>query len=80
MDQGTKVDFNKYSGSSHSVEQFRNDAEQELGTTGHDKADWMWGLAWKHGHEGGFEEVFSQLVDLKAMLIGDKNESDRSLN
>jgi hypothetical protein len=75
------MDFNNYSGEdADSVELFRNDAFKELGLVGHDKAEWIWGLAWKHGHEGGFEEVFSQMVDLKAMLIGEANESNTSFN
>lgn len=75
------MDFNKYKGNCPVVhEQFRMDAFKELGIVGHDKADWMWSLAWKHGHEGGFEEVFFQLRDLTKMLVGDRHESDRRLN
>jgi hypothetical protein len=75
------MDFNKYRGNTPDVhEQFRKDAMEELGLTGHDKADWIWSLAWKHGHFYGFEEVFFQLRDLKAMLVGEKNETNRSLN
>lgn len=75
------MDFNKYKGTCPVVcEQFRMDAMRELGLIGHDKADWIWGLAWKHGHEGGFEEVFSQMETLKSMVIGEENESNRLLN
>lgn len=75
------MDFNNYSSEdADSIEIFRNDAFKELGIVGHDKADWMWSLAWKHGHEGGFEEVFFQLKDLTKMLVGDRHESNRSLN
>ena len=75
------MDFNKYKGNSPAVhEEFRQDAMKELGIEGHDKADWMWSLAWKHGHLYGFKEVFFQLRDLTKMLVRDGNESNRRFN
>ena len=64
----------------HMVEEFRKDAMEALGLVGHDKADWMWDMAWKNGHMGGFEEVFFQLQDLAKMFKKDKNETDGKLS
>lgn len=75
------MDFNKYKGNTPEVyEQFRKDAMEELGIVGHDKADWMWSMAWRHGHYYGFKEVFFQLRDLAKMLVKEAHESNRRLN
>lgn len=76
------MDFSKYYNmkGSEVYEVFRDDALAELGLAENIKTSWMWDMAWKNGHEGGFEEVFSQLSDLKDMLCKDKNETNERLN
>jgi hypothetical protein len=76
------MDFSKY-WNMHSaimIEHFRVDAMKELALIGHEKAEWIWGMAWKHGHAYGFKEVFFQMRDLKKMLMREAHESNRRLN
>jgi len=48
-------------------EDFKKDLLEELGVTGHPKADKLFSLAWSYGHSSGYSEVFSyasEFVDL----------------
>lgn len=75
------MDFSKYKDqSAETIERFRHDMLKELGLLAHDKAEWAWDLAWKHGHKYGFEEVFFQLLDLAKLLKKDENETNKKLH
>jgi hypothetical protein len=47
---------------------FKADLLDELGLTGHPKADMLFDIAWALGHAYGFEEVFNQASDLANLL------------
>lgn len=75
------MDFNNYKDNSmETLERFREDAMKELNLLDHNKADWMWSLAWKHGSMYGFEEVFFHLRDLTEMFAKDSRETNEKLN
>jgi len=76
------MNFNKYKDNSPLThELFRQDAMQALGLDEkYSLHDWMFNLAWENGHVYGYEEVFTQLQDLKAMLVKEKNETNGSFN
>jgi hypothetical protein len=49
------------------MNQFKKDLLDELGITGHPKADKLYDFAWEHGHSDGYASVYSwaeELVDL----------------
>ena len=51
--------------------EFQKDAIEAVGLKGHPRADKAYSLAWSNGHACGFREVFSHLVDIADVLIGD---------
>ena len=48
--------------------EFRKAALEEVGLTGHPKADKAYALAWLRGHSAGFCEVLSELDELAELL------------
>jgi hypothetical protein len=51
------------------IENFRNDALDSCGLTGHPKADRAWYLAWEKGHSSGFDAILEHLSDLSELLL-----------
>jgi hypothetical protein len=49
-------------------EEFRTDALEYVGLTGHPKAGKAYGLAWSNGHSSGLADVLSHLFDLAELL------------
>lgn len=49
-------------------EQFRKDALEDVGLTGHPKADKAYSFAWEHGHSSGLGEVYQWLDDIADIL------------
>jgi ribosomal protein L40E len=50
-------------------DQFRNDAMEECGLSGHPKEDKVWMLAWERGHSAGLEEVFLCIQELAELVL-----------
>ena len=49
---------------------FKQDALEDVGLTGHPKADKAWALAWENGHSGGYPDVYSHLLEYADLLNG----------
>lgn len=49
---------------------FKLEALEDVGLTGHPKAEKAWALAWENGHSGGYSDVYSLLVDYAELLLG----------
>jgi hypothetical protein len=49
-------------------EQFKIDALQELGVSGHPKAQKLYSLAYEHGHTGGYSDIWSYLNDFADLI------------
>lgn len=50
-------------------ELFRIQAIKAVGLEGHPNADEAYSLAWKHGHEGGRDEVLNHLADIAESIL-----------
>lgn len=50
---------------------FRFRALKAVGLLGHKKANEAYAQAWKHGYEGGADEVLAHLEDIAGMILGD---------
>ncbi len=50
------------------MDQFRKDAIEEAGLTGHPKADKAFALAWQEGHASGLSDVMTHLYELAELL------------
>ena len=48
---------------------FKRDALEDVGLTGHVKADKAFDLAWAEGHVDGYSSVYDQLVPLADLLL-----------
>ena len=48
---------------------FKKDALQDVGLTGHAKAEAAFSLAWEYGHSSGYHEVYRYLCDLSDLLL-----------
>lgn len=48
--------------------EFKADLLEELGVTGHPKADKLFRLAWEMGHSGGFGDVTSYAHDMVELI------------
>ena len=55
--------------SNQCYEQFKIDALDEVGLTGHPKAEEFWTKAYDKGHSYGMSEVFNQLEDMADLVI-----------
>lgn len=51
------------------AEEFKKDALEEVGLTGHPKADLVYSKAWEAGHSSGFSSVFYHLEDLSELVL-----------
>jgi hypothetical protein len=49
--------------------QFRTDALEEVGLTGHPKADKAFAYAWEQGHSDGYPEVFNVLLEVVDLIL-----------
>ena len=47
---------------------FKEDALEDVGLTGHPKAEEVWCLAWQYGHAGGFNDVYNYLGELAELV------------
>lgn len=50
---------------------FKADALQDVGFTGHTKAEAAFSLAWEYGYNEGNHEVYRYLCDLSDLLLRD---------
>jgi hypothetical protein len=50
-------------------DEFRADAIEAVGISGHPKADRAYALAWQQGHSYGLHDVLCALVDLASLLV-----------
>lgn len=64
-----KEEYNKYS--AWKQQEFRLDAIEEVGLTGHSLAERAFDYAWEEGHYAGLSEVFSKLNRIAEMILGD---------
>lgn len=48
---------------------FKADALEEVGLTGHPRAEKAFSYAWSQGHAHGYSEVFGHLQDIAEVLI-----------
>jgi hypothetical protein len=58
----------KNAGQNLAREQFKIDALEEAGLTGHTKADQMWEIAWERG-DGRYDDVMHQLDELAELFV-----------
>lgn len=49
-------------------EEFKRDALEDVGMTGHPKAELLWSKAWDLGHSAGYGEVYNYLADLVELV------------
>jgi len=50
-------------------QKFREDALEDVGLTGHPKADKAFAFAYEHGHSSGISEVYGWLVDVAELIL-----------
>ncbi len=51
------------------LERFKTDALEDVGLTGHPKADKAYNLAWEQGHASGLHDVYCHLQSLAELLL-----------
>jgi hypothetical protein len=66
-----KAEYDKYA--NWKQQEFRLDAIEEVGLTGHPLAERAYDYAWDEGHYAGVSEVFSKLTRVAEMILGDSN-------
>lgn len=49
--------------------QFKADALEEVGLTGHPKAEKAFSLAYEEGHSGGFSDIYCHLCNFAELLL-----------
>lgn len=55
-------------------EQFKTDLIEELGITGHPKAELLYSIAWQMGHSSGYSDVHTHATDMVDLLHFDSEE------
>lgn len=75
------MDFSKYDDMNNSrvIEEFKQDALNELGLFGHRYADEIYAAAWRRGYLGGFMEVFFHMKDVADVILSEHNPNNTKL-